>query len=118
PRGKAWTILPAVAVLAWCAFRIAHGVGPRPAYSSDTGVPLLLMRGLGDGAFTLFYPGQDRSGMWPYLLARWLRLETPEAFHLLSVLVLCTAALPLWRLLRNPALAVLTLFMPLALSPV
>ena len=109
--------MPAAAVLAWCAFRLGHGVGPRPAYSSDTAVPILLMRGLGDGAFTLFYPGQDRYGMWPYLFARWLRLETPEAFQLLSVVALCSAALPLWRLLRNPALAVLVLFAPLALSP-
>jgi hypothetical protein len=106
-----------VAVLAWCAFRLGHGVGPRPAYTSDTAVPILLMRGLGDGPFTLFYPGQDRYGMWPYLIGRWLRLDTPEAFHLLSVLALCSAALPLWRLLRSPALAVLTLLVPLAASP-
>jgi hypothetical protein len=106
-----------MAVLAWYALRLGRGLGPRPAYSSDSAVPILLMRGLGEGAFTLFYPGQDRYGMWPYLAARWMRLDTPEAFHTLSVLALCSAALPLWRLLGSPALAVLTLLVPVAASP-
>jgi hypothetical protein len=117
PRGGTWSTLATVLALGWCAFRLGHGIGPRPAYGSDFAVPILLTRGLGDGPFTLFYPGQDRYGMWPYLAARWLGLDSPEAFHLFSVLVLCSAVLPLWRLLRSPALAVLTLFAPLALSP-
>lgn len=109
-------MVPAIAALAWCALRLGRGIGPRPAYGSDSAVPILLMRGLGEGAFTLFYPGQDRYGMWPYLAARGLQLDTPESFHRLSVLALCSAALPLWRLLRSPGLAVLTLLVPLAVS--
>jgi len=74
------------------------------------------MRGLGDGPFTLYYPRQDRYGMWPFLVARWLHLGTPEAFHVFSVLALCSAVIPLWRLLGSPALAVVTLLAPVALG--
>ena len=52
------------------------------------------MQGMGKGAFTLFYPRQDRFGMWPFLLGRALHLQTPEAYYLLSVLGLCSAAIP------------------------
>ena len=74
------------------------------------------MQGLADGPFTLFYPRQDRYGMWPFLVARWLHLGTPEAFHVFSALVLCSAAIPLWRVLRSPALAVIALLAPVALN--
>ncbi|HTS81291.1 MAG TPA: hypothetical protein VMH40_11875 [Myxococcaceae bacterium] len=114
-----WTRLePWAALLALlgCALKLARGIGPDPFFNSDCAVPLLLMRGLGDGPFTLFYPRQDRYGMWPFLVARWLHLGTPEAFHVLSVLALCSAAIPLWRLLGSPALAVVTLLAPVPLD--
>jgi hypothetical protein len=114
-----WTRLEpfaAVVALAGCVFRLARGIGPDPFFNSDCAVPLLLMRGLGDGPFTLYYPRQDRYGMWPFLFARWLHLGTPEAFHIFSVLALCSAVIPLWRLLRSPALAVVTVFAPVALG--
>src|SRR5512144_1404719 len=76
----------AALALAGCALRLGRGLGPAPFYNSDCAVPVLLMQGMGEGAFTLFYPRQDRFGMWPFLLGRTLHLQTPEAYHLLSVL--------------------------------
>jgi len=106
----------AALALGWCAFRLARGIGPVPFYNSDSAVPILLMQGLGDGPFTLFYPRQDRYGMWPFLLARAMHLGTPEAFHVFSVLFWCAAALPLVLLLESPALAIATLFLPIVLN--
>jgi len=102
--------------LGWSGLRLGRGLGPTPFYNSDCAVPILLMQGMGEGAFTLFYPRQDRFGMWPFLLGRVLHLQTPEAYHLLSVLGLCSAALPLAALLRSPALAVVTLLAPFVFS--
>jgi len=107
----------AVAALGWCALRLGRGLGPDPMYNSDCAVPLLLMRGLGEGPFTLFYPRQDRYGMWPFLLGRWLHLGTAEAVNVLAVLTLCSALVPLSALLGSPALAVLTLLLPIVLNP-
>ena len=84
PRARIWTRLEpwaALLAVAWCAFRLARGIGPDPFYNSDSAVPILLMQGLGDGPFTLYYPRQDRYGMWPFLLARAMHLATPEAIH-------------------------------------
>ncbi|HZJ54493.1 MAG TPA: hypothetical protein VFD38_10185 [Myxococcaceae bacterium] len=106
----------AALALGGCALRLARGLGPAPFYNSDCAVPILLMQGMGEGAFTLFYPRQDRFGMWPFLLGRALHLQTPEAYHPLSVLVLCSAALPLSAVLGSPALGVLTLMVPFVLS--
>ena len=116
-----WTrVEPWAAALAlgWCAFRLARGLGPAPFYNSDCAVPILLMQGMGEGGFTLFYPRQDRFGMWPFLLGRMLHLQTPEAFHLLAILGLCSAAVPLTGLLGSPALAVLVLLVPFLVSHV
>ena len=74
------------------------------------------MQGLGEGPFVLYYPGQDRFGMWPFLAARWMHLGTPEAFQAFSVLALCSAAIPLARLLGGSAVAVLTLLAPIVLN--
>jgi len=74
------------------------------------------MQGMGEGAFTLFYPRQDRFGMWPFLLGRALHLQTPEAYHVLGVLGLCSAAVPLSAIFGSPALAVLTLLLPVVLA--
>ena len=74
------------------------------------------MQGMGEGDFTLFYPRQDRFGMWPFLLGRALHLQTPEEYHLLAVLGLCSAAVPLSAILGSPALAVLTLLLPVVLA--
>ena len=104
--------------LAWCTFRLARGIGPEPFYNSDCAVPILLMQGLAQGPFALFYPRQDRYGMWPFLVARWLHLGTPEAFHAYSVLVFCSTAIPLWRVLGSPVLAVVALLAPVALNRV
>jgi hypothetical protein len=119
PRARIWTRLEpwaALLAVAWCALRLARGIGPIPYYNSDSAVPILLMQGLGDGPFTLFYPRQDRSGMWPFLLARAMHLATPEAFNVFSVLALCSAALPLAILLETPALAAAALLFPLVLN--
>lgn len=119
PRAARWQRVElwlAAAALGWCAFRLARGIGPDPFYNSDCAVPILLMQGLGEGPFTLYYPLQDRYGMWPFLVARWLGLGTPEAFHVFSVLAWCSAVLPLWRVMGGPALAVLTLFAPVVLN--
>jgi hypothetical protein len=48
--------------------------------------------------------------------SRALHLQTPEAYHSLSVLGLCSAAIPLSGVLGNPALAVLTLMVPFVVS--
>ncbi|HET9034668.1 MAG TPA: hypothetical protein VFN45_00630 [Myxococcaceae bacterium] len=80
-------------------------------------MPILLMQGMEGGAFTLFYPRQDRFGMWPFLLARALGLQTPEAFHVVGVLALCSGAVPLAALLGNPIVGVVTLMVPLVLRP-
>ena len=106
----------AAAVLAWWAIRLGRGLGPAPFYNSDCAVPILLMQGMGEGAFTLFYPRQDRFGMWPFLLGRAAHLQTPEAYHLFAVLGLCSAAVPLTALLGSPALAVLVLLVPFLVS--
>jgi hypothetical protein len=106
----------AALALGWCALRLGRGLGPVPFYNSDCAVPILLMQGMGEGAFSLFYPRQDRFGMWPFLLGRVLHLQTPEAYHVLSVLGLCSAALPLAAVFRSPALAVVTLLAPFVLS--
>ena len=114
-----WTrVEPWAAALAlgWCAVRLARGLGPAPFYNSDCAAPILLMQGMGEGAFTLFYPRQDRFGMWPFLLGRLLHLQTPEAYHLLAILGLCSAAVPLAALLGSPALAVLVLLVPFVVS--
>ena len=115
----AWTrVEPWAAGLAlgWCAIRLGRGLGPLAFYNSDCAVPILLMQGLADVPFALFYPRQDRYGMWPFLAARWLHLGTPEAFHLFSVVAFCSAAVPLWRVLGSPALAVIALMAPVALN--
>ena len=54
--------------------------------------------------------------MWPFLLGQWLHLDTPEAMHVLAVLALCSAMVPLAAVLESPALAVLTVLSPLVLS--
>jgi hypothetical protein len=116
----AWArVEPWVAGLAlgWCALRLGRGLGPEPFYNSDCAVPILLMQGMGEGAFAFYYPLQDRFGMWPFLLGRVLHLTSPEGFHVLSVLALCSAAFPLARLLGSPALGVVTLVLPLVLQP-
>jgi hypothetical protein len=102
--------------LAGCALRLGRGLGPAPFYNSDCAAPILVMQGMGKGAFTLFYPLQDRFGMWPFLLGRALHLQTPEAYYLMSVLGLCSAAIPLAGVLGSPALAVLTLMVPFVVS--
>ena len=119
--GRRWTwhgFEPRAAALAlgWCAVRLARGIGPDPYYNSDCAAPILMMQGLGEGPFTLYYPRQDRFGMWPFLLGRWLHLGTPEAFQIFSVVALCSAVLPLWRVLGNPAVAVLGLLLPIVLN--
>src|SRR6185295_18392489 len=106
----------AALALAGCALRLGRGLGPAPFYNSDCAAPILLMQGMGEGAFTLFYPRQDRFGMWPFLLGRVLHLQTPEAYFLMSVLGLCSAAIPLSGVLGSPALAVLTLMVPFVVS--
>ena len=106
----------AALALAGCALRLGRGLGPAPFYNSDCAAPILVMQGMEKGAFTLFYPRQDRFGMWPFLLGRALHLQTPEAYHSLSVLGLCSAAIPLAGVLGNPALAVLTLMVPFVVS--
>ena len=106
----------AALALGWCALRLGRGLGPEPFYNSDCAVPILLMQGMGEGAFALYYPRQDRFGMWPFLLGRVLHLGSPEAFHVLSVLGLCSAAFPLARLLGSLALGVATLLLPLVLE--
>jgi hypothetical protein len=106
----------AALALAGCALRLAPGLGPAPFYNSDCAVPILLMQGMGTGAFTLFYPLQDRFGTWPFLLGRALHLQTPEAYFLLSLLALCSAAIPLSAVLGSTALAVLTLMVPFVVS--
>jgi hypothetical protein len=106
----------AALALGWCGLRLGRGLGPVPFYNSDCAVPILLMQGMGEGAFALFYPRQDRFGMWPFLLGRVLHLQTPEAYHVLSLLALCSAALPLAALLGSPALAVVTLLAPFVFS--
>ncbi len=119
PRARIWTRLEpwaALLAVAWCAIRLARGLGPIPFYNSDSAVPILLMQGLGDGPFTLYYPLQDRYGMWPFLIARAMHLATPEAFHVFSVLALCTAAVPLAMLLEAPALGAAALLVPLILN--
>ena len=119
PRAPTWQRVEpwaAAAALGWCALRLGRGLGPAPFYNSDCAVPILLMQGLGEGAFTLYYPRQDRFGMWPFLLGRALHLTTPEAFHVLSVLALCSAAIPLSALLGSPAVAVVTLVLPFLLA--
>ena len=103
-------------VLGWCAIRLGRGLGPAPFYNSDCAAPILVMQGMGEGAFTLFYPHQDRFGMWPFLLGRALRLHTPEAYHLLAILALCSAALPLSSVLGSPALGVLVFLVPFLVS--
>ena len=118
-RFSSWaSIEPWAAALAlgWCALRLGRGLGPEPFYNSDCAVPILLMQGMGEGGFTLYFPAQDRFGMWPFLLARALRLGSPEAYNVFSVLGLCSAALPLAAVLGSPALAVLTLILPFVLS--
>jgi len=109
-------VVLAVGVLAWCAYRLARGLGPFPFYNSDSAVPILLMRGLGEGPFTLYYPLQDRYGMWPLLVGRAFHLVTPESFHILQVLGLCSATLPMRRVVGSAATAVLTVLGPFALS--
>jgi hypothetical protein len=106
----------AALALGWCALRLGRGLGPEPFYNSDCAVPILLMQGMGEGAFALYYPRQDRFGMWPFLLGRALHLSSPEAYHVLSILGLCSAAFPLARLLGSPALGVATLLLPLVLE--
>ena len=106
----------AAVALGACALRLSRGLGPAPFYNSDCAVPILLMQGMGEGAFALFYPRQDRFGMWPFLLGRALHLQTPEAYLSMSLLGLCSAALPLSALLGSPALAVLALMAPFLLS--
>ncbi len=106
----------AALALAGCALRLSPGLGPAPFYNSDCAVPILLMQGMGRGAFTLFYPLQDRFGTWPFLLGRALDLNTPEAYFRLSLLALCSAAIPLAAVLGSPALAVLTLMVPFVVS--
>ena len=106
----------AAVVLAWCAIRLGRGLGPAPFYNSDCAAPILLMQGMGEGAFTLFYPRQDRFGMWPFLLGRALHLQTPEAYHVFTVLGLCSAALPLSGVFGSPALGVLVLLVPFVVS--
>ena len=108
----------AALALAGCALRLGRGLGPAPFYNSDCAAPILVMQGMEKGAFTLFYPRQDRFGMWPFLLGRALHLQTPEAYHSLSVLGLCSAAIPLSGVLGNPALAVLTLMVPFVMYAV
>jgi len=108
----------ALAVVAWCGWRLAAGLGPDPYYNSDSGAPMLLVQGLGSGPFTLFYPGQDRFGAWPFLIARWLRLDSPEAYHAFSTIGLLSALFPLSRMLGSPGLALLTLVPPLFLNHV
>jgi len=107
----------AALALVWCGVRLGRGLGPAAFYNSDCAVPILLMQGMGEGAFTLFYPRQDRFGTWPFLVARALQLQTPEAFQVLSVLGLCSAAIPLSGVLGSPALAVLVLIVPFVVSP-
>ncbi len=106
----------AALALAWCALRLGRGLGPDPLYNSDAAAPILLMQGMGKGLLALYYPGQDRYGMWPFLLGRWLQLQTPEALHVLAVLTLCSAAVPLAAVLESPALAVLTVLSPVVLG--
>jgi len=106
----------AALALAGCALRLGRGLGPAPFYNSDCAVPVLLMQGMGEGAFTFYYPRQDRFGMWPFLLGRALHLQTPEAYHVLAVLGLCSAAVPLSAIFGSPALAVLTLLLPVVLG--
>jgi hypothetical protein len=55
----------AAVVLGWCAIRLGRGLGPAPFYNSDCAAPILVMQGMGQGAFTLFYPLQDRFGSAP-----------------------------------------------------
>ncbi|HET6984603.1 MAG TPA: hypothetical protein VFI53_20835 [Myxococcaceae bacterium] len=102
--------------LVWCGVRLGRGLGPAAFYNSDCAVPILVMQGMGEGAFTLFYPRQDRFGTWPFLLGRALHLQTPEAFHVMSVLGLCSAAIPLAAVLGGPALGVLVLMVPFVVS--
>lgn len=115
-RGSLLEVGAALLALAWCALRLGRGLGPEPLYNSDVAAPVLLAQGLGSGPFTLYYPGQDRFGMWPFLVARWLHLGTPEALHVLAVVTLCSAVVPLAAVLGSPALAVLTLLGPLVLG--
>jgi hypothetical protein len=106
----------AALALVWCGVRLGRGLGPAAFYNSDCAVPILVMQGMGEGAFTLFYPRQDRFGTWPFLLGRALHLQTPEAFHVMSVLGLCSAAIPLSAVLGSPAVAVLVLMVPFVVS--
>ncbi|MGZ6132263.1 MAG: hypothetical protein ACXWLF_09565, partial [Myxococcaceae bacterium] len=94
----------AILALAWSAMRLGRGLGPEPLYNSDAAAPILLMQGLEKGLLALYYPGQDRYGMWPFLIGRWLQLETPESLHVLAALALCSAAVPLAAMLESPAL--------------
>ncbi|MGZ5958004.1 MAG: hypothetical protein ACXWLI_06270 [Myxococcaceae bacterium] len=106
----------ALLALAWSAMRLGRGLGPEPLYNSDAAAPILLMQGLEKGLLALYYPGQDRYGMWPFLIGRWLQLETPESLHVLAALALCSAAVPLAAMLESPALAVLTVLAPVVLD--
>ena len=54
----------AALALGWCALRLGRGLGPAPFYNSDCAVPILVMQGMGEGAFTFFYPRQDRFLYW------------------------------------------------------
>lgn len=117
-RAEAIELSLALAVVAWCGWRLSAGIGPAPSFDSDSGAPMLLVQGYGSGPFAFFYPGQDRGGAWPFLAARALRLTTPEAYHTFSTLGLLTALVPLSRLLGGPGLAVLALFPPLFLNRV
>jgi hypothetical protein len=108
-----WTFGALIAVLLAlsCVVRLMWSLGPRPIYDSDSAAPLLLAQGHGWGAFALFYPGQDRWGAWPFLLARALALTSPEAMHALRVGLLLSSILPLGRLLGSwRTAAVVTLF--------
>jgi hypothetical protein len=106
----------AALALVWSGLHLGRGLGPVPFYNSDCAVPILVMQGMGEGAFALFYPRQDRFGTWPFLLGRALHLQTPEAYHVMSVLALCSAAIPLSAVLGSPAVAVLVLIVPLVVS--
>ncbi|WP_147445113.1 hypothetical protein [Corallococcus sp. CA053C] len=119
-RGVAWAVaLACWALSLWLAVTwLRPGTPWGPTYSSDSAIPLLMVRAPRVDLFFAYYLGQDRFGTWPFLLARLVggRDWSAEGLQALLIAATWTVMFPLAWLSRQGVVAVgLFVLVPLVL---